>query len=105
MDVMSPAVPVGSVVSMSPADSAASDPYRGAAAYPPYRYAEPEYGRFTGFMVRLIDRAPRWVGPLLASGGMGLGVAYTFLVHPTVSTADIADHARVVKDVLRVATR
>jgi Protein of unknown function (DUF2752) len=82
MDLMSPAVPTGVV------DSAASDPYRGdpyraAAPYPPYRYAEPQYGRFTGFMVRLIDRAPRWVGPLLASGGMGLGVAYTFLVHPT----------------------
>ena len=53
------------------------------AGHPPYQYIEPQRDRFTSFIVRLIDRAPRWVGPLAASGSIGLGVAYTFLVRPT----------------------
>jgi hypothetical protein len=72
-----------------PADPAAAA--EGAAAgeqphpypYPySYGYLEPKRDRFSEFVVRTVDRAPRWVGPLASAGGIGMAVAYTFLVRP-----------------------
>ncbi|OZV79388.1 hypothetical protein CA850_18190 [Micromonospora echinospora] len=48
--------------------------------------AEPD--RFTRFVVRLYERAPRWAVPLAALGCVGLGVAYAMISDPTRSAPD-----------------
>lgn len=49
----------------------------------PIVYAPPEQDRITAFVTRLVDRTPRWVGPVASLGGIFGAVAYTLAVHPT----------------------
>ncbi|WP_425413502.1 DUF2752 domain-containing protein [Micromonospora rhizosphaerae] len=53
---------------------------------PVYQPVEPD--RFTRFVMRLYDRAPRWAVPLAALGCVGMGVAYALISDPTQSAPD-----------------
>ena len=44
--------------------------------------------RFSLFVARLYDRAPRWAVPLAALGCIGAAVGYTLVSNPTDATAD-----------------
>jgi len=59
------------------------DPAAWAAAY-----QAPQPDRFSLFVARLYDRAPRWAVPLAALGCIGAAVAYTLVADPTQSSAD-----------------
>jgi Protein of unknown function (DUF2752) len=50
-------------------------------------YAPPRQDRFTRWVLRAYERAPRWSAPLAVTACMGGAVAYTLLEHPTDSTA------------------
>ncbi|MBY8871066.1 DUF2752 domain-containing protein [Micromonospora sp. PLK6-60] len=55
-----------------------------------YPYPAPEPDRFTRFVLRLHDRAPRWALPLGALACVGMGMAYALLSDPTRSDPDAA---------------
>ena len=59
------------------------------AQYPPYpyQYFEPQPDRFGRFLTRMVERTPRWAGPLAAAGGIAMALGYTVLVRPTSVTA------------------
>ncbi|WBB81850.1 DUF2752 domain-containing protein [Micromonospora sp. WMMD882] len=63
----------------------AAGPY-GSWPAGPVQVAEPD--RFTRFVVRLYDRAPRWAVPLAALGCVGAGVAYALVSDPTRAAPD-----------------
>ncbi|MBO4209725.1 DUF2752 domain-containing protein [Micromonospora echinofusca] len=66
-----------------------ADPAAPPYPYPPaYQVAEPD--RFTRFVTRLYDRAPRWAVPLAALGCVAAGVAYALVSDPTRSAPDAA---------------
>ncbi|WP_207784071.1 DUF2752 domain-containing protein [Micromonospora globispora] len=61
-------------------------PPGGWAQGPVHQPIEPD--RFTRFVLRLHERAPRWAVPLAALGCVGTGVAYALISDPTHSDPD-----------------
>lgn len=68
-----------------PPPSTAPGPY---APWPPGAVQVAEPDRFTRFVVRLYERAPRWAVPLAALGCVGAGVAYALVSDPTRAAPD-----------------
>nr|WP_203719393.1 DUF2752 domain-containing protein [Asanoa siamensis] len=54
----------------------------------PPSYAPPRRGRVGRAYLRMLDRVPRWLGPLAVLGCIGGAVGYTLVSNPTDSASD-----------------